>query len=364
MGIRPGLEVRLQQSAPFALDVAFAAPSGALTALFGPSGSGKTTILRAIAGLQRTAHAHVSCGGETWADTARHTEVPAHRRPVGFVFQDYGLFPHLSVRQQLELAMSQRAAHARPARVDELLEITQLQGLGDRRPAALSGGQQQRVAIARALARDPAVLLLDEPFSAVDWVVRESLRRELVALQRRLSLTIVLVTHDFEDVAKLASHLVVIDRGGVRATGSVEDLTARNAVPGIGGWREPAVALDAQVLEQVPERQLTVIGAHGLRLEVPTVAAAVGAPVRIQLAAREVILARHRPEGLSLHNVLEARVVAVESTPNDALRVVHLQVGTCRLLSLVTADAARSLSLAPQSPILALVKAVAVDAFA
>jgi molybdate transport system ATP-binding protein len=364
MSSRPGLEVRLQQSAPFAINVTFTAPAGDVTALFGPSGSGKTTVLRAIAGLQPMEQAHVHCGGETWADTARRIELPVHRRPVGFVLQDYGLFPHLTVRQQIGLAMRHRPAPSRPARIDELLEVTHLQGLGERRPAALSGGQQQRVAIARALARDPAVLLLDEPFAAVDWGVRESLRRELMSLQRKLSLTVVLVTHDFEDVAKLASHLVVMDHGGVRAAGSVQDLTAGNVVPGIGTWREPAVALDARVLEQLSDRQLTVIGSNVLRLEVPTIVAPVGAPIRIRLAAREVILARHRPEGLSLHNVLEARVVAVEPTPNDALRMVHLQVGTCRLLSLVTADAARSLSLAPGSPILALVKAVAVDAFA
>jgi molybdate transport system ATP-binding protein len=280
------------------------------------------------------------------------------------VFQDYALFPHLTVRAQLELSLGHRPAGERPAHVDELLDRVQLLEFGDRRPAALSGGQQQRAALARALARDPAVLLLDEPFAAVDWALRESLRRELVTLQRALSLTVVLVTHDFEDVAKLASHLVVLERGTVTASGTVEELTARNAVPGVAGWREPAVALDARIDAQLPERQLTVIAAGGLRLEVPTVDAPVGAPVRIQLGAREVILASRRPEGLSLHNVIEATVVAVAPAWHEALRLVHLQAGETRLLSLVTADAARTLELAPGTPVLALVKAVAVEAFA
>jgi len=359
-----GLRVRLRRTAPFALDIGFEAPAGSITALFGPSGSGKTTVLRGIAGLQAMDQAEVSCGDSRWADTAAGVVVPPHQRPVGFVFQDYALFPHLSVREQLALSMGHRPASERPNRIDALLELVHLQELGDRRPAALSGGQQQRAALARALARDPDVLLLDEPFAAVDWALRESLRHELVRLQRALSLTVVLVTHDFEDVAKLASHLVVLERGTVTASGSVEALTGRNVVPGIGGWREPAVALDARVDTHVPDRQLTVIAAGALRLEVPEIAAPAGAPVRLQLAAREVILASQRPEGLSLHNVVEAVVVAIEPASHAALRLVHLSVGDIRLLSLVTADAQRKLALAPGKPVLALIKAVAIEAFA
>jgi molybdate transport system ATP-binding protein len=245
-----------------------------------------------------------------------------------------------------------------------LLQLVHLQELGDRRPVALSGGQQQRAALARALARDPAVLLLDEPFAAVDWALRESLRRELVRLQRALSLTVVLVTHDFEDVAKLASHVVVLEGGAVTASGSVESLTSRNAIPGVSGLREPAVALDARVESHESGRQLSVIAAGDLRLEVPAIAAAVGAPVRIQLAAREVILASQWPEGLSLHNVVEAEVLAIEPATHPALRLVHLRVGATRVLSLVTADAERKLGLAPGKPVLALIKAVAIEAFA
>ena len=359
-----GLAVNLRQAQPFALDVSFAAPSGRITALFGHSGSGKTTVLRAIAGLQRTAEARILCGDDVWCDTADRAWRPPHLRPVGFVFQDYGLFPHLTVREQLDLALGHRPAAERPPRIEALLELTRLQDLGHRRPAALSGGQQQRAAIARALARDPQVLLLDEPFAAVDWALRESLRRELVALQRSLALTVLLVTHDFEDVAKLASHLVVLERGRVAASGTVEDLTARNAVPGIDGWREPAVALDAHIQGHDPHRQLTHIAAGALRLEVPLVDAPPGATVRVQLAAREVILASQRPEGLSLRNTLEARVITVESAAHPALRLVHLAVGETRLLSLVTADAARDLALEPGKPILALIKAVAIGAFA
>ena len=359
-----GLRVRVRRTAPFELDVGFEAPAGSITALFGPSGSGKTTVLRAIAGLQAMDEAEIACGDGTWSDTAAGLATPPHRRPVGFVFQDYALVPHLTVREQLALSMGHRPVSARAARIDELLRLVHLQELGERRPAALSGGQQQRAALARALARDPQVLLLDEPFAAVDWALRESLRHELVRLQRALSLTVLLVTHDFEDVAKLASHLVVLEHGAVTASGSVEALTGRNAVPGVSGWRDPAVALDARVDAHLPDRQLSMIAAGSLRLEVPVIAAPVGAPVRLQIAAREVILASRRPEGLSLHNVVEAEVVAVEPASHEALRLVHLSVGDTRLLSLVTADAQRKLALVPGRPVLALIKAVAIEAFA
>jgi molybdate transport system ATP-binding protein len=361
----PGaLHVRLRQAEPFPLEVDFEAPAGSVTALFGPSGSGKTTVLRTIAGLHRPPDAEVASGGQRWTDTAAQLMVPTHRRPVGFVFQDYALFPHLSVSEQVALALDRPRGAPRAARVDELLRITRLEGLGDRRPGALSGGQQQRVAIARALARDPAVLLLDEPFAAVDWDLRESLRQELMALQRAPSLSMVIVTHDFEDVVKLASHVVLLERGTVTAAGTVETLTASNRLPGLDRHREPAVALDARVAGHDAARQLTHLEARELRVSVPTIHSPVGAPVRIQIPAREVILANRRPEGLSLHNVLEAEVLAVEPSSHEALRLVHLVVGHSRLLSLVTVDAVQKLALAPGVPILALIKAVSVEAFA
>jgi len=358
------LRVKLRQPTPFPMSVEFVAPRGSITALFGPSGSGKTTVLRTIAGLHRPADALVACGDERWTDTGDGTFLPAHRRPVGFVFQDYALFPHLTVRQQLELALGRSRPEQRSARVEMLLTLARLEGLAGRRPAALSGGEQQRVALARALARDPAVLLLDEPLAAVDWTLRESLRHELVVLQRTMNLSLLIVTHDFEDVAKLATHLVVLERGTVAAAGTVADLTSRNAVPGLSGSRDPTAALDARVAAHDDSRQLTRLEAGALHLEVPTVSAPVGSLVRIQIGAREVILASRRPEQLSLHNVLDARVIQVESGGQEALRLVHLAVADTRILALVTADAVRSLGLVPGTPVLALIKAVAVEAFA
>jgi len=361
---RAALHVRLRQSAPIPLDVEFAVPSGSITALFGPSGSGKSTVLRSIAGLYQPLEAEVVSAGERWTDSAAGYSLPTHRRRVGFVFQDYALFPHLTVREQVGLALGNRPAVARQARIDELLALARLDGLADRKPGTLSGGQQQRVALARALARDPAVLLLDEPFASVDWALRDALRHELRSLQRALSLSVVIVTHDFEDVAKLATDLVMIDHGAVVAAGTVEALTASAALPGLAGHWEPAVALDAVVADHDSRRQLTLLRARDLHLSVPTIAAPIAAVVRIRIAAREVILASQRPTGLSLHNVIEARVLRVEPASHPALRLVHLAVGDTPLLSLVTIDAVQSLKLTTDAPVLALVKAVSVEAFA
>jgi molybdate transport system ATP-binding protein len=362
--VRPALHVRLRQSTPIPLDVEFAVPDGSITALFGPSGSGKSTVLRSIAGLYTPQEAEITSGSERWTDSSAGFSLPTHRRRVGFVFQDYALFPHLTVRQQVGLALGNRPASARQARVDELLALARLDGLADRKPGTLSGGQQQRVALARALARDPAVLLLDEPFASVDWALRDALRHELRSLQRALSLSVVIVTHDFEDAAKLASQLVVLDGGTVVAAGSIEDLTASAAMTRLAGPWEPAVALDAVVASHDPQRQLTHLQARELRVAVPRIAAAVSTIVRIRIAAREVILASRRPEGLSLHNMIEARVLRVEPAAHPALRLVHLTVAGTPLLSLVTVDAVRTLDLAAGAPVLALVKAVSVEAFA
>jgi molybdate transport system ATP-binding protein len=310
-GTDQGLSVRLRQLAPIPLDVDFTCAAGALTALFGVSGSGKTTVLRAIAGLCTPAETNVRCAGQTWTDTARRVYTPPHRRSVGLVFQDYALFPHMSVRGQLLAAMTHVPAARRDGRLQELIALAHLDGLEDRKPAALSGGQQQRVAIARALARDPAVLLLDEPFASVDRGLRDALHREFLAVRRELRIPIVLVTHDFDDVVRLASDLIVLDHGRVAAAGTVAALTAANMLPGIWRWRDPAVALDAQVVAHDSLRSLSSVETDGLTLLVPSVAVQVGGRVRLQISAREIILASSRPEGLSLHNVVAANVIAV-----------------------------------------------------
>ena len=223
------LSVRLRQSAPVPLDVSLACRRGELLALSGPSGSGKTSVLRIVAGLQRVADGRIDCGPVRWLDTASGKAVPARTRRVGFVFQDYALFPHLDARRNLTLAMGHLPARERSARADALLERVNMQGLGERRPSALSGGQRQRVALARALARDPDVLLLDEPFSAVDQQTRRRLYRELARLRASLDIPMILVTHDLTEVQQLADSLSLMHRGATLQHGAVDAVVRRPA---------------------------------------------------------------------------------------------------------------------------------------
>ena len=233
-----GLHVRLRQTGPIPLAVEFSCEQGELLALIGLSGSGKTTTLRTIAGLYHPRDGEVRCNGAIWLDTERRLDLPPHRRPVGLVFQSYALFPHMTALGNVAAALGHRPKRQRVERARELLALVHLAGFEQRRPAALSGGQQQRVAVARALAREPAVLLLDEPFSAVDRPTRRKLHAELAELRQAVRIPIVLVTHDIDEAAELADRLCVIDHGETLQTGRPAELLAAPANPRV------AMALD------------------------------------------------------------------------------------------------------------------------
>ena len=218
------LHVSLKNSGPVRLNAEFTSEPGELLALVGPSGSGKTSVLRAIAGLLRSPGLegcvrvgqsskdpeHPEKLAQVWFDSARGIHLTPQQRRVGLVFQHYALFPHLTATENVALAAGNDWA---TEQFDSLFERMGLAGLQHRRPAQLSGGQQQRVALARALAREPQVLLLDEPFSAVDAPTRQTLYRELAALRQRIAIPMVLVTHDLNEARRLADRVVILDAG-------------------------------------------------------------------------------------------------------------------------------------------------------
>jgi molybdate transport system ATP-binding protein len=222
-----GLSVELAQDAPIPLQARFACAPGEVLALVGPSGSGKSTILKCIAGAYRPRGGTVAVDGAAWFDAARGLDLPPYRRAAGMVFQSYALFPHMTALGNVMAAMGHLPKAERGPRARRLIELVHLAGLEERRPAELSGGQQQRVAVARALARDPKVLLLDEPFSSVDKATRQRLYREIAELRRAFSMPVVLVTHDLDEAVMLADRLAVLHRGRTLQTGTPEQVTTR-----------------------------------------------------------------------------------------------------------------------------------------
>ena len=194
---------------------------GAVVAVVGPSGAGKTTLLRAIAGLVKPRSGRIAVGDDVWFDDERSICLAPDERQVGLVFQDYALFPHMTVRQNIE--------YARRKKADEYLERFHIAALADAKPPVLSGGERQRVALARALARDPEVLLLDEPISALDAHTKATVRAELHELLGSLEIPALLVTHDFEDAAALADQVSVVVDGKLRQAGTVTELVAHPA---------------------------------------------------------------------------------------------------------------------------------------
>lgn len=215
-----GISIQLRQVGPIALNVDIGLESGQTLALVGPSGAGKTTVLRAVAGLYRPKQGRIICDGETWLDSSAGFDIPAKDRRVGLVFQSYALFPHLSAAANVAEAMLDCPPDIRKQRTATLLERVHLDGLGARFPSELSGGQQQRVALARALARDPRVLLLDEPFSAVDQPTRRSLHRLLSEIRVSTQMPIIFVSHDVEDAARYADQICFMSEGGTVEQGA------------------------------------------------------------------------------------------------------------------------------------------------
>ncbi|HCY62954.1 MAG TPA: ABC transporter ATP-binding protein [Oxalobacteraceae bacterium] len=267
--LHSGLSLAAELAAPVRLHAALDCAGGQLLALVGPSGSGKSTLLRLIAGLARPAQGRIACGGVCWFDSASKIHLSPQQRRVGYVPQHYGLFPHMSAVANVMAGLSDLPAGERQARAMAWLAKVHLDGLEQRRPAELSGGQQQRVALARALAREPAILLLDEPFSAVDRATRETLYIELAELKQELSLPIVMVTHDLNEALLLADRITLLADGQTLQSGRPREVMARpvnELAARLVGVRN---FFDGRILCHDEAEQLTWLEAGGRQLACP-----------------------------------------------------------------------------------------------
>ena len=249
----------------------------------------------------------------------------------------------------------------RTTRARALLDRMQLGGFEHHRPAELSGGQRQRVAVARALAREPKVLLPDEPFSAVDAGVRKALYRELIDLRRAIAVPIVLVTHDFQDVLRFADEVAVLEQGEVTAQGTIEEVCRRSDPPLLREHADPACAFDAHVSDHHGDRGLIELALGTQRLLAPAVDLPVGTRVRVRVPAREVVLASQLSSGLSIHNQLQGRIVEIAPRVDRASVNVYIDVERATVQAHISHDAVRQLGLTQGSPVWVLIKSLAVD---
>lgn len=352
------LEVRLRHTlGDFTLEAAFAAPAG-VTALFGRSGSGKTTIVNALAGLLRPDAGRIAMGDTLLFDSETRVCVPPHQRRIGYVFQDARLFPHLTVRQNL--GYGRWFARAEPAGI-EVSRIVDLLGLGallQRRPKDLSGGEKQRVALGRAILSKPRFLLMDEPLAALDAPRKAEILTYLERLRDETGLPILYVSHAVAEVARLATTVVMIDKGRVLAAGPAAEILSDPATAPALGLREAGAILMATVAAQ-DDDGLTRLATDTGPIWLPGLFAVPGATLRLRILAQDVLLATERPRGISALNVLGATVLAVRQGDGPGA-IVQLQAGQQRLLARITARSARNLDLHPGKAVFAILKAVSV----
>ncbi|MDH1264022.1 molybdenum ABC transporter ATP-binding protein [Pseudomonas sp. GD03944] len=319
----------------FTLDVDLTLPGRGVTALFGHSGSGKTSCLRCFAGLDRPAEGLLQVNGEQWQDSAHGHFLPAHQRPVGYVFQEANLFPHLSVRRNLEYGLKRIPAAQRHIELEQAVTLLGIDHLLQRMPANLSGGERQRVAIARALLTSPRLLLMDEPLASLDLKRKQEVLPYLERLHEELDIPVLYVSHAPDEVARLADHLVLLEDGQVRASGPLKETLLRADLP--FAFEDDAEAvIDGQVSGFDADYhllQLTLAGSPA-RVRLPHGSLPLGQMVRVKIKARDVSLSVQRAEGSSLLNLLPAEVDSWRHM--EAQSLLTLRVGEQRLLARIT----------------------------
>ncbi len=311
-------------------DVTVEIAEGEFFAMLGPSGSGKTTCLRLVAGFEQPTAGEIAVFGQNMAG------VPPYRRPVNTVFQDYALFPHLNVRDNVAygLMIAGRGRAERHRAAEAALELVQLPGYGDRKPGQLSGGQRQRVALARALVLEPRVLLLDEPLGALDLKLREQMQEELKALQRKLGITFVFVTHDQGEALSMADRVAVFNQGRIAQVGAPSDVYDRPATPFVADFVGSSNVLPPEVTGRLAGRRLPAsLRPELVRILPPGAAGSLatarvistqfhGAVTRVHLSMDGLDLAALLPRGARVPE--EGAAVGLSWDPDD----LHLMDGT------------------------------------
>lgn len=340
----------------FNLDVDFSIPAHGVTALFGKSGCGKTTLLRCIAGLHKTHDGYLRVNGEVWQDEEKF--VPTHARTLGYVFQEASLFPHLNVRGNLEYGWKRTAISQRRVDFDEIVALLGVEPFLQQKSDTLSGGQRQRVAIARALLSSPKLLLLDEPLASLDLDSRAEILPYLEQLHGGLDIPMVYVSHAPAEIAQLADYLVLMERGRIAATGELNDILTRlDLMP--AQQEEAGAIVEGKIVGHDRKFQLTQIAVPGGQISVAHRELEIGHAVRVRILARDVSIALEKPQHTSITNILPARIVSMNISPNSPQAMLRLDLGGAIFLARITRRSVALLDLKPEMLVYAQVKSVA-----
>ncbi len=378
----------------FKLEADLSLPGSGISVLFGDSGSGKTSLLRCMAGLERPQHGFFSINGNIWQDSVKNFFLPTHQRSLGYVFQEANLFPHLSVRGNLQFGfkrivnqfnpkqgltklapfihsrsqMVRQTNHERTQNTlrPELVEgrtqdlfkpVIALLGIShllDRMPDRLSGGERQRVAIARALVLNPAILLMDEPLASLDSKRKQEVMPYLLKLQQEFNIPIVYVTHSRQEVMQLADYLVVLENGAVQASGSLPYMLTRLDLP-LAQDKEAASVWQGKLTGYDKEFQLANVEFNGVSLSLPNIDATDGTQLRVQIHARDVSLTLVAPSQTSILNVLPATITGL-ADDHSGHTIVRLACGQETLLAHITRKSSQLLGLQQGKSVFAQIK--------
>ncbi|MCK0137987.1 molybdenum ABC transporter ATP-binding protein [Aliiroseovarius sp. F47248L] len=351
------LSVHLQQAMEnFTLDVKFNVPAG-LTVLFGTSGSGKTSVIDAVAGLRRSASGRIVVGDQVLMDSAQNLHLPAHKRQLGYIFQDARLFPHMSVARNLDYARWVTGQAKNQLAFDRVVEMLGIGPLLPRRPARLSGGETQRVAIGRALLARPKLILADEPLAALDDARKGEILPYFERLRDESDVPILYVTHAATEVARLATTVVALEAGTVVRQGTAAEVLGDPSFRP-GGVRDIGAVIEARVTAHHPD-DLTELEAGGLPFLLPYVDRAVGEKLRLRIAAQDVILSNSRPKGMSALNILPGTIADIQASDGPGA-VISLDTAAGRVLARVTKRSVKAMDLHPGVTVFAVAKSVAV----
>lgn len=361
------------QIGKFALDADFSIEEPGITALFGPSGSGKTTIINIIAGLTRPQRGRVQLGDRVLFDHTRSINLAIRKRRVGYVFQDARLFPHISVHDNLYYGAKRNRLKLAASDQQDIIEMLGIHKLLHRQPNNLSGGEKQRVALGRALLANPDVLLLDEPLSALDQARKEEILPYFESLRDQRKLPILYVSHAIDEVARLADQMVVIDNGKTLANGSVFDMLGRTDLAPLAGQFDTGTVLPARVASRDPKAQVSFLDCAGQRIVVPYLGHAINTPVRLHIRARDVMIARTPPAGISANNVIPVTITRMAGSNNDTLDIslafghdldaIHTGPASDRpsVHARITSWSANRLNLGLHQKVFAVIKSVTVN---